>query len=163
MFKVNDKGAKGVINSGNIIQALAQAKVIIEKALWQGNVVMIIERENKTRSMEQKYHAMIGEIRKTLNVNFSVEVWKAKLIVEFEAEYEASLGKKLAHPGEWTMDLHKRFPIYVRASSAKFKKLEGSLFIEFLYRFGAEHKVAFSDDAMKWYEEAAEFVKSQQV
>ena len=162
MFQVNDKGAKGVINSGNIIQALAQAKVIIEKALWQGNVVMTIERENKSRSQEQKYHCMISEIRKALNPNYSAEVWKAKLIVEFEAEYEAAMGKKLSNPGEWTMDLHKRFPIYVRASSAKFKKLEGCLFIEFLYRTGAEYKVPFSDDAMSYYEEAAQYVKEKQ-
>lgn len=163
MFDVNDNGAKGVINNGNIIEMLSHAKHIIERALWQGPVVMTIERESKTRSMEQKYHAMMGEIRQALNPNYSLDIWKAKLIVDFEAEYEQAMGEKLKHGGEWTMSLKKQFPIYVRPSSAKFKKLEGCLFIEYLYRFGAENKVAFSDDSMKYYEEAAQYVKEKQI
>lgn len=120
--------------------------------LWR---IRIDEYDKKTRLQEEKYHAMIGDISKQcthLNEHFSRNDWKRLLVDMFAREcikqkdhmkrladyflrnkvklVPAIDGSGLVALGNQTRD----FPRYVAAG-----------FIEFLYSFGAERDVRWSE------------------
>ena len=57
MFKVDEKGAKGTINAKNIAGGLGELIQIINKAMFAGPVVVTVEREARSLSMNAKQHA----------------------------------------------------------------------------------------------------------
>ena len=67
-----------------------------------GQIQLSLGQVIKTYIQQAKYHAMIGDIAKTVVVNdnrYSLDVWKAKLVVDFEAELD-QLGEPLTHKGQ---------------------------------------------------------------
>lgn len=112
-----------------------------------GPVVVELGRVNKSREQEKRYHAMIGDIAKQIDFDgkkFSVEVWKAKLVDQFEEEYRA-MGKTLSTPGFCVVSLDGRRAVQVRPSTTRFKSAEASDFIEYLFSFGAGESIEWSD------------------
>ena len=121
-------------------------------------IQLSLSQVKKSRIQQSKYHAMIGDIAKTVvlgETRYSLKVWKAKLVVDFEAELE-QLGEPLTHKGQWTMSLRNQFPIYLRPSTKDFTVPEAAKFIEYLYATGIEYGATFTDQSMAIYAEYRE-------
>lgn len=128
---------------------------MVNKALREGAVEVVLRRPSKNRIQEEKYHTMIGDIHRQCFRAFSAEGVKAVLVNQFAREMEDA-GTPLAHPGEKVWDWQSREPVYVRPSTKKFRKAEASQFVEFLYSVGAEYGVKWSEKALEAYEEYRE-------
>lgn len=129
-------------------------RAAIDKALPGGPVEIRVLRESKKRIQEEKYHSMIGDISKTVEVEgkkYDSETWKAWLIDAYEQEV-ISNGEKLRHPGRVILSLDKQRAITIRASSTDFLKSEASGFIEFLNMIGAEYGARFTEKSLSIYE-----------
>ena len=123
--------------------------------LQSGPVDVVIQRPSKSRDQEAKYHAMIGDIAKSvtvLNRKYKPEIWKAMLVDGFD-QTMALAGTPLAHQGEVVPSLDGRRVVTVRPSTTKLRKGEASQFIEYLYATGIEYGATFSDWSMKHYED----------
>jgi hypothetical protein len=132
----------------------------VKAALIGGAVEIIIQRPSKSREQEKKYHAMIGDIARTVEIggrHYDTEVWKARLLDEFSREM-ARQGTPLDHPGRIVMSLDGQRCITVRPSSAKLRKRESSDFIEFLFATGTDLGATFSDPSLRYYQEVSERV-----
>jgi hypothetical protein len=164
MFKVDEKGAKGTINAKNIAGELGELIQIINRVIVAGPVIVRVEREARSLSMNAKQHAMYGDIAATTDLRgrkYKAEVWKALLVDAFEKEYELSVGEKLPKPGVWMMSLCDNYPVRIRPSTAPFNKKIGSMLIMFLYMKGAEYGATFKDSSLSHYEEAAQYLRSK--
>ena len=134
---------------------LVKAADIIRDSLSGGAVELVIQRFSRSRDQNAKFHALIGDISATVEVDgryYSAEVWKALLVDDFEKE-RREMGEPLSHPGETVMSLDGRRAVTVRASTVKFRVSEASDFIEFLYAKGTEYGARFSDKSLEYYEE----------
>ncbi len=132
----------------------------VKKYLEGGPVVITLGRVSKTRAQECRYHAMIGDIARSVVIDgrqYDTEVWKAKLLEEFDREMKRQ-GTPLTHPGRIVMSLDGKRYITVRPSSAKFRKGESAQFIEFLYATGTDLGAMWSEPALQYYQEASERV-----
>jgi hypothetical protein len=132
----------------------------VKAALIGGPVEIIVQRPSKSREQERLYHALIGDISRTVEISgreYDAEVWKALLVDSFTQEMQIQ-GTPLYHPGRVVPSLDGMRAITVRASTRRFRKQEAADFIEYLYSFGAEHGAAFSDPTMRYYEEISEGV-----
>lgn len=144
-----------VSESQYIKPVLIQIGHCLTELIQAGTVEIRLVKESKTRDQEAKYHSMITDISKGKKVDdnyLSVDDWKALLVDGFENE-KISLGETLRHPGRCIISLDSRRAITVRASTAKFIKLEGSEFIEYLYMKGAEWGVKFTEKSLQYYNE----------
>lgn len=151
---------------------------MVNKGLQAGTVVVTLQRINKTREQEKKYHAMIRDISQQVSFDYaanedtgfvtrlfgrdrkkhySVSVWKALLVEQFAREKEA-MGEPLTHPGETVQSLDGTRVITVRPSTRDFRVKEAAQFIEYLYMQGTEMDVKWSEKALKVYEEYREAV-----
>jgi hypothetical protein len=130
----------------------------VKAALIGGAVEIIIQRPSKSRDQECRYHAMIGDIARTVEIDgryYDTEVWKAKLLEEFDREMKLQ-GTPLAHPGRIVMSLDGQRYITVRPSSVKFRTRESSDFIEFLFSTGTDLGARWSDPSLRYYQEVSE-------
>lgn len=106
----------------------------------------------KSREQEQHYHAMIGDIadqQKVYGKQLPAESWKRLLIDAFKHDTKDDPELK----DEWekfgSIELvpalnHDGF-VMVGDQSRKFSKKLASAFIEWLYAFGAEHDVHWTE------------------
>jgi len=127
----------------------------IIEGLPGGALEIRIVRESKSREQEEKYHAMIGDIAKTVKVYgkfYKPDIWKAQLVDEFRQQKE-DMGEPLTHPGQTVVSLDGERKITVRPSTKKFLKKESSDFIEFLYATGIDYGAKFTDKSMNYYED----------
>lgn len=132
----------------------------VKAALIGGPVEITIQRPSKSRDAEKKYHAMIGDIARAVEIDgryYDTDVWKAKLLEEFDREMKQQ-GTPLSHPGRIVMSLDGQRYITVRPSSSKFRKAEAAQFVEFLYSTGIDLGATFSDPSLRYYEEISERV-----
>lgn len=120
----------------------------VSEAIQSGALDITVARASKTRAQESRYHAMIGDIAKQWSdpdgKRYSTTVWKAQLIDQFQQE-KLLMGEPLAKPGRTVMSLDKQRIVQIRPSSTDFRKKEASEFIEYLFSFGAEINVQWSD------------------
>ena len=141
---------------GSLKPALIEIGKTAAEVLEAGKPVEIIVRnQSKSREQEKKYHAMIADIADTVKIDgqeFSPEVWKAKLVEDFDVQKER-MGDPLRHTGQVVMSLDNRRAITIRPSTARFTVAEGSEFIEYLYQMGTELGARFSDPSLEYYEE----------
>ncbi len=120
-----------------------------------GPVEIEVKRPSKKREQEKKYHAMIGDIAKTVKiqgVKYSLEAWKALLVDGYEKE-RLDMGEPLSHPGRTIQSLDGQRNVTLRASTKDFRVKEGADFIEYLYSEGIDIGAKFSDPSMRHYEE----------
>ncbi len=125
---------------------LHRASDIVESALDGGPVEIRIMRESKSRIQEAKYHALISDIAKTVELEgryYDTETWKALLVDAFEEE-KKSLGEPLTHPGRRCMSLDGNRFVTIRASTTEFRKQEASDFITFLIMTGTGYGARFT-------------------
>jgi NinB protein len=115
------------------------------------------------RSIPQnsKSHAMFTDIRNQAVIklpgkrivmsSYSEEAAKALLVMWFANECELN-GEPLQHPPETVLCPMTGQNITIRPSTTKFLKAENINFIEWLYAFGCESGVRWSEPALRQYE-----------
>lgn len=108
---------------------------------------VVVEPAKKKRIQEERYHAMIGDIAKQcdfMGQRWHTEDWK-RLLVDLFAAYMRELGTPLHHDGRVLPSLdHKRI-VQLGIQTREFYVREASDFIEFLFAFGAERGVVWSE------------------
>jgi hypothetical protein len=112
----------------------------------EGHVVTI-KPPTKKRAQEEKYHAQIGEIAKQwrfLDQSWDEDDMK-RLLIDMFAQYMRELGTPLHHDGRVVPSLDGKRVVQLGIQSRDFYVSEASAFIEFLYAFGAERGVKFSE------------------
>lgn len=103
----------------------------------------------KTRGQEEKYHAMIKDISaqsEYVGRKWDKEDMKRILLNEFEEEMKQQ-GTPLAQSGQMIPSEDGRRIIQLGIQSRALRVAEASAFVEFLYAWGADRKVVWSEEA----------------
>lgn len=124
------------------------------QGLSGGPVKVELGRLSKARIQEEKYHAMMSDIEQ-INPERPPEVWKALLVKWFELELE-DIGEPLRKPGKRIFDERYQEWMYVRPSTTGFTAKEAAKFIEWLYCFGTNAEIKWSEKALEIYNEYKE-------
>jgi len=143
-----------IIDESEIDPALKKAGDILNNNKQSLPLEITIQNISKSRDMEKKYHAMIGDIAKTVKLpsgTFTPESWKTMLVFDYEKEL-LSMGIKLRKPGYYVLSLDGQDRIYNRASTKDYSTAEAADFIEFLMKTGTEYGAKFTDRSIKIYE-----------
>lgn len=109
--------------------------------------MVVFSEPVKKRAQEEKYHAMIGEIAaqvEHIGRMWSADDMKRLLIDDFADEMRAS-GTPLHGDGRVVPSLDGRRIVQLGVQSRDFTVGEAAQFIEFLYAFGAQRGVTFSE------------------
>ncbi|MFL9904624.1 recombination protein NinB [Paraburkholderia fungorum] len=116
-----------------------------------------IEPPPKSRPQEEKYHAMIGDIAKQVKAfgEAQEEEDMKRLLVDQFARDMTALGTPLKRQGRVVPSLDGTGVVQLGVQTRKFLKAEANAFIEWLYAFGAEQDVQWSERAAQGYEELA--------
>ena len=101
----------------------------------------------KTRDQEEKYHSMFGDIAKValfMGNKQHRDDWK-RLLVDAFAKAMRDAGTPLHHDGRVLPSLDFERVVQLGSQTKDFYKLEASQFIEYLYSFGAENDVVWTE------------------
>ena len=102
---------------------------------------------NKSREQEAKYHAMFADIAKQctfMGERWSSEDWK-RLLVDAFSRAMAQQGTPIRHGGRIVPALDGAGFVQLGIQTRKFLKAEASEFIEYLYAYGTENGVRWSE------------------
>lgn len=116
------------------------------QAAPDGYMVQISE-PTKKREQEEKYHAMIGDIAKQcefMGGKLDADDWK-RLLVDMFAKVMRDLGTPLHHDGRVIPSLDYERVVQLGIQTRDFWVREAADFIEYLYAFGAEKGVRWSE------------------
>lgn len=108
---------------------------------------VVVDEPTKRRIQEEKYHAMIGDIAKQTTYagqRWDSEDMKRILIDEF-ADAMRAAGEPLRHDGRLIPSENGRRVIQLGVQSRRFYVKEASAFVEFLYAWGADRGVTWSE------------------
>lgn len=114
----------------------------------------------KKREQEEKYHAQIGDIAKQCEHAgrpWDTESWKRLLIDQFADEMRLA-GTPLHGDGSVFPSLDGRRIVQLGIQSRGFWVKEACAFIEFLYAFGADRGVVWSDESKRAAKKAEQAV-----
>jgi hypothetical protein len=103
-------------------------------------LVLEVKAADKTREQELKYHAMIDEIAKQakhMGASWDAESWK-RLLVDLFCKYSG------LQTGVVMPNLSGDGIVQLGYQTRKFTKEQASDFVEFLYAWGAEHGIVYS-------------------
>ena len=113
----------------------------------EGAVVRFGEA-GKSRDQEERYHAMIGDIAKQWR--FMNREWPAddmkRILVDAFAEAMRQAGTPLHHDGRVVPSIDGHRVVQLGIQTSKFRKAEASEFIEYLFAFGAQFDVEWSNE-----------------
>ena len=103
--------------------------------------------QSKTREQEEKYHAMIGEIAHQIGGDLADEEDAKRILISaFRIDTREILADEWAKFGDLRMGRGLRGEVVVLGiQSRKFTSKLASAFIEWLYAYGAEEGVTFSE------------------
>jgi hypothetical protein len=113
--------------------------------------VVEIKPAAKSRDQEEKYHAMIGDIAKQVRIygrEWDREDLKRLLVDQFVRDMQAA-GTPLGKQGLVVPSLDGSGVVQLGIQTRRFLKKEAIAFIEWLYAFGAENGVLWSEPAMR--------------
>ena len=113
-----------------------------------GHVVRISEPVKK-REQEEKYHAMIGDIAKQctfMGQRWDSEDWKRFLVDAF-AKVMRDAGTPLHHDGRVVPSLDGQRVVQLGIQTRNFYVKEAAEFIEYLYAYGADNNVQWTEQA----------------
>lgn len=153
------------IKSIQDIRAMAQYVVTQMKNAGEKLVRIRIDfYDEKTREQEKRYHAMLGDISKQaqhLNQVLDVDSWKRLCVKQFADDCIANDIDRLAD--YWRKNGFRLMPsidgkslVTLGKQTREFPKYVAAGFIEWLYHFGSENKIVWSDP--KYQEEYERFV-----
>ena len=106
-----------------------------------------ISEPTKKREQEEKYHAMIGDIAKHcefMGGRLHTEDWK-RLLVDMFAKVMRDSGTPLHHDGRVIPSLDYERVVQLGIQTRDFRVREAADFIEYLYAFGADRDVFWSE------------------
>lgn len=112
----------------------------------QGYMVQISE-PTKKRIQEEKYHAMISDIAKQcefMGEKRDSEDWK-RLLVDMFAKVMRDIGTPLHHDGRVIPSLDFERVVQLGIQTREFLVAEAANFIEYLYAFGADRYVRWTE------------------
>lgn len=112
----------------------------------EGHMVTVQE-PTKKRIQEEKYHAMIGDIAKQVDfmgAKHDADDWK-RLLVDAFALVMRNAGTPIHHDGRVLPSLDFARVVQLGIQTKDFYVKEAAEFIEYLYSYGAEHNVAWSE------------------
>jgi len=136
-------------------QARAGAQLAVQEA--PDGWTVEVSPPNKTRDQEAKYHAMIGDIAKQVEVlgsRWPLEDMKRLLVDQFARDM-AQQGTPLKRGGLVVPSLDGSGIVQLGVQTRKFLKAEAIAFIEWLYAWGAESGVRWSEPVPEWLGAAA--------
>ncbi|MBN3822301.1 hypothetical protein G3O00_01540 [Burkholderia sp. Ac-20384] len=119
--------------------------------------IVEIKPPPKSRDQEAKYHSMFSEIAKQvpfMGAMRDLETWK-RLLVDAFARVKAAEGDPVQGVGAIIPNLDGSGFVQLGVQTRRFSKRHASEFIEFLYAWGAENNVTWSETAARGYEEMA--------
>lgn len=140
----------------NIPANPVEAQKLLSGPIWQlvkaltvaGHKFAIrICEQSKTREQEEKYHAMIGEIAQQIGGDMADEEDAKRILISaFRIDTREILADEWEKFGDLRMGRGLRGEVVVLGvQSRKFGTRLASAFIEWLYSFGAENEVTFSE------------------
>ncbi len=113
-----------------------------------------ISEPKQSNIQREKYHAMIGDIAKQYKhceQVFDADSMKRLCIDQFKRDtlHDADIGPLWLAQGQLRMapSLDRSGVVMLGEQSRNFGKKLSNAFIEWLYAFGAEHRVIWSDEA----------------
>ena len=135
------------------------ARKLLDGAIWQhvkahavaGNRVSVrIGEQSKSRASEERYHAMIGEIAAQVPVGGKLrdsETMKRLLVDQFKADTLVDMAEDWAKFGTVDMapSLDGQRVVVLGTQTRRFTVRLASAFIEWLYAFGADAGVVFTE------------------
>jgi hypothetical protein len=113
--------------------------------------MVVMSEPVKRRIQEEKYHAMIGDISRQvehIGRKWDADDMKRLLIDDFADEMRLA-GTPLHHDGRVIPSFDGRRIVQLGIQSRDFYVKEAAQFIEFLYAFGANRGVQWSDESAK--------------
>jgi hypothetical protein len=135
--------------------ARQRAKAAIDAA--PDGYVCTLSEPKKRRIQEERYHAMVGDI--AAQIELMGRKWDAddakRLLVDAFAEVMRQAGMPLHQDGRVVPSLDGKRVVQLGIQTRDFYVREASEFIEYLFAFGAEHEVAWTDPATRRELEAA--------
>ncbi|ODT75471.1 MAG: hypothetical protein ABS69_10675 [Nitrosomonadales bacterium SCN 54-20] len=105
------------------------------------------QEPNKSREQEEKYHSMIADISRQcefMGRKWGREEWK-RLLIDAFARIKAAEGKPLRGWGTVMPSLDGSGFVQLGIQSRHFRKAEAAEFVEYLYSYGAENGVQWSE------------------
>lgn len=127
-------------------QARTNAARYIADEAPDGDMVVVSE-PTKKRAQECKYHAMIEDIAKYclfLGVKQDEDDWK-RLLVDSFAKVMRDAGTPIHHDGRVMPSLDFQRVVQLGIQTKDFYVKEAAQFIEYLYSYGAENDVVWSE------------------
>jgi len=109
---------------------------------------VVIGEQGKKREQEEKYHAMFGDIAKHclfMDKKHHKDDWK-RLLVDAFAKAMRDAGTPLHHDGRVIPSLDFERVVQLGIQTSDFYVSEASQFIEFLYAWGNERGVVWTDE-----------------
>ncbi len=120
--------------------------------------IVEIKPPNKSRDQEAKYHSMFSDFAKQIPFMGSMrdlETWK-RLLVDAFARIKAAEGDPVQGVGAIVPNLDGTGFVQLGVQTRKFSKRHASEFIEYLYCYGAENNVVWTEKPIRQgYEELA--------
>jgi hypothetical protein len=132
-----------------LVGRLARANAVELCARAPEGFFMTLEPAKKKRIQEEKYHAQIGDIAKVwvfLGQKWHQEDAK-RLLIDAFAKAMRDAGTPLHNDGRIVPSIDGQRVVQLGIQSREFYIDEASAFIEYLYAFGAERGVVWSDEA----------------
>jgi hypothetical protein len=111
----------------------------------------------KSRDQEARYHAMVGDIAAQvplLGRKWDREDMKRLLVDQFVRDMK-NMGSPLRNSGSVVPSIDGTGIVQLGVQTRGFLKAEASAFIEWLFSFGAENEVQWSETAAHGYEALA--------
>jgi NinB protein len=116
-----------------------------------------VKPPGKNREQEERYHAMIGDIARQWE--FMGQKWHPddmkRILVDAFSEAMRQAGTPLHHDGRIIPSIDGRRVVQLGIQTSQFYKAEASNFIEYLFSFGAEVGIRWSDPTLKMERETA--------
>lgn len=109
--------------------------------------MVVISEPTKKRIQEEKYHAMCGDIAKQctfMNEKRDLDDWK-RLLVDAFAKVMREAGTPIHHDGRVLPSLDFERVVQLGIQTKDFYVAEAGQFIEYLYAFGAERGVVWTE------------------
>jgi NinB protein len=135
------------------VLAHATARQMASRACIQApdGYVVKVEPPAKSRDQEEKYHAMLGDIAKQVRIygrEWDREDLKRLLVDQFVRDMKEA-GTPLSKQGAVVPSLDGSGVVQLGVQTRRFLKKEAIAFIDWLYAFGAENGVLWSEPAMR--------------
>lgn len=109
--------------------------------------MVVLSEPVKKRIQEEKYHAMIGDIAKQcefMGQKHDAEDWK-RLLVDMFARIMRDAGTPIHHDGRVLPSLDHERVVQLGIQTKDFYVKEAAEFIEYLYAFGADRGVIWTE------------------